>query len=645
MLKFLQSTLFIGLLGIAGHAQTGRVLFIGIDGCRGDALIAANTPNLDNLIATGTWSPDALTIPPTWSGTGWSSMMTAVWPGKHGVTDNSFSGSNFGTYPHFYNHVENSIPGVQTESIVHWGPINSEILDLADYEQIVGTDVAVRDAAVDRLENYDPDVLFLHFDDVDHAGHNYGFLPTQPEYLTSIETVDTQIGDVLTALAGRPDYATENWLVLVSTDHGGTASGHGGASIEEQKIFVIASGGTVPAGQVITAPTTTYNWVNSHVFNGTNRAVAADPSVGNFSTADFSMECWVKTSGWIGDPSILSNKNWNSGNNAGYIIAGNTNGSTWKVNIGDGSDRVDVNGGIINDDQWHHLAITCDRDALLSVYQDGRLMGQASMSAIGNVDAGLNFCLAQDGTQTYFVNFDGAIAEVRLWEEALSQETVESHFCQEVDGTHPNIAALRSHWVIDEGSGTVLVDGQATSNLNIVGGSNWLASNNSMNCTDYSATPRIIDLAPSAMKHLGIAIDPLWSLDGECFGVLPPACSITNYSLGIQTGCAALTGDYLQELWVEYFNPDQWTDLVINGVTFDISNGEDHFLLAGLPADGNAVNLDISMLADPTCVSSFVTAFVAPPACDDCPSDLNGDALVNATDLLIMLGAFGNACP
>lgn len=638
--------LLVGVFNVSSVGQQGRVLLIGMDGCRSDALIAANTPNLDALIATGSWSPDALNIPPTWSGTGWSSMLTGVWPGKHGVTDNSFSNSNFVNYPHFYNHVENSSPTLQTESIVHWGPIHTEIMDLSDYELIVGTDAEVRDNAIDRLSNYNPDALFLHFDDIDHAGHLFGFLPTQSAYLDAIEVVDTQIGEVLVALQSRPNYIAENWLVLVSTDHGGTASGHGGSSIDEQKIFIIASGGTVPAGIEVLAATSTYNWSNSFGFNGANYAVAANPSVGDFGIGDFTVECWINTTGWSGDPSIISNKNWASGNNTGFVLAGNTNGTTWKVNVGDGGDRVDLNGGVINDGLWHHLAFSCDRDGLMSIYQDGRLMGQETMTSIGNMSSGLDFCIAQDGTGTYPDFWPGAIAEVRLWDIVISDEDIASEYCSQLDLSHPDYAFLRSHWLVDEGFGVVFGDDQGVSNLNVIGGASWTASNNVFNCVDYSGTPRITDLAPTALKHLGISIDLLWDLDGDCFGVLPPVCSINGFSLGIQTGCAALTGDYLQELFIDYSNPDQHLQIDLNGSLFDISNGEDRFLLSGLLADGNAVNIDASIPADPACNTSFSVAFIAPPSCeDDCPSDINNDEIVNAIDLLLMLAAFASFCP
>ena len=85
-------------------SQEKKVLFIGLDGCRSDALNIANTPNMDALIENGLFIDNALCSingQPTYSGSGWSSMIIGVWYDKHGVSDNSFSGSNFNKYSPF----------------------------------------------------------------------------------------------------------------------------------------------------------------------------------------------------------------------------------------------------------------------------------------------------------------------------------------------------------------------------------------------------------------------------------------------------------------------------------------------------------------------------------------------------------------
>ena len=68
-----------------------KVLIIGIDGCRSDALEIASTPTIDSLINEGIFSPDALNDDITISGPGWSANLCGVWSDKHQVTNNDFS--------------------------------------------------------------------------------------------------------------------------------------------------------------------------------------------------------------------------------------------------------------------------------------------------------------------------------------------------------------------------------------------------------------------------------------------------------------------------------------------------------------------------------------------------------------------------
>lgn len=54
----------------------------------------------------------------------------------------------------------------------------------------------------------------------------------------------------MAAVAARPNFPKEDWLYLVTTDHGGIARNHGGQTPEERTIFLIASGGAYAKGKV-----------------------------------------------------------------------------------------------------------------------------------------------------------------------------------------------------------------------------------------------------------------------------------------------------------------------------------------------------------------------------------------------------------
>jgi len=189
------------------------------------------------------------------SGPGWSSLLTGVWPDKHGVTDNSFRGKRYDEYPDFLTRIERVRPELNTFAAIDWLPLGADadggpvIGDAPDSKFVVdgdvltwpGADSAVVAASVEQLRASDPDALFVYLGNPDEASHESGSIGI--EYREAIALADRHIGMLLDAMRARPTFADEDWLILVSTDHGRTAEGgHGGDSPEESTIFYIVSG-------------------------------------------------------------------------------------------------------------------------------------------------------------------------------------------------------------------------------------------------------------------------------------------------------------------------------------------------------------------------------------------------------------------
>ena len=248
--------LLTGLVAVSLlSGQNKKLLFIGIDGCRPDALTQAETPNMDELINGGIYFNDALCSingQATVSGPGWSTMITGVWYDKHGVYDNSFSGSNFDEYPPFNVLLEESGQEYHTASFIMWTPIHTQIFgNTMDYNELHSTfDGSVAQGAADYMSTPELDALFLDFDHVDHAGHSYGYSPEVNQYIDAIENVDEYIGWVIEAMENRPTFQNEDWLIMITSDHGGIGYNHGGQSIEERQIPIILSGPLV-SGETI----------------------------------------------------------------------------------------------------------------------------------------------------------------------------------------------------------------------------------------------------------------------------------------------------------------------------------------------------------------------------------------------------------
>jgi len=244
--------------GCAPAERSKKVLLIGIDGVRSDILSVADTPNIDALAGDGFYTDNAWTRPPTVSGPGWSSMLTGVWPDKHRVEGNDFTGNNYTTYPDFFTLIEQVEPSIETAAVVDWlplggedsgGPVISEAIDtmiaidgyLTGYTLSDERSVAL---AVEQLRISDPDVLFVYLGNTDVVGHESGSL--SDEYRLEIENADRHVGVLVDAVRGRASFTNEDWLILISTDHGRRDDGgHGGDSEEERRIFFLASGSSV----------------------------------------------------------------------------------------------------------------------------------------------------------------------------------------------------------------------------------------------------------------------------------------------------------------------------------------------------------------------------------------------------------------
>ena len=146
---------------------------------------------------------------------------------------------------------------------------------------------------------------------------------------------------------------------------------------------------------------------------------------------DFTVSLWIKTNGWLGDAPIITNKGWRDGSRRGWAIAGGNSGrNLWcNLSFADGA-RYDVKNEktIVNDDKWHHLCLTLARGAPAHFFIDGRLAYLfPTEQEIGSMNTGLPIVIGNDGTMNYPYYFNGSIADVRIFNYALSEQEVRDH--------------------------------------------------------------------------------------------------------------------------------------------------------------------------------------------------------------------------
>lgn len=221
------------ILSIDPTIGNNNVLIVGIDGFRSDALTENITPFMYGLSSRDDvyYTPFHKTEEDTYSGPNWSSILTGVHYYKHNVVDNSFKGSRFSTYPPFQYYLELAYQHINTFSITNWTPINTyicqEYLDYTSESTLNDSMVfqLARDVLVDSF-SIAPDVLFLHFDELDVAGHTYGFSPQVSEYANKLSKIDVFVESLFDIIEEKRNDLGENWLFLIVSDHGGDGTGH-----------------------------------------------------------------------------------------------------------------------------------------------------------------------------------------------------------------------------------------------------------------------------------------------------------------------------------------------------------------------------------------------------------------------------------
>jgi predicted AlkP superfamily pyrophosphatase or phosphodiesterase len=238
---------------------------MGIDGTRYDSIQAASAPNLKDLAKNGIYADNCLILGDryqkndTISGPGWSTILCGVWADKHGVHDNTFNGRKYGEYPHLFARLKEQQQDARTASFVTWKPIDEFITSAADVhafweddtKDYVKFDASTAEASLKELANPKLDCLFVYFGQTDVAGHAHGFHPSVKQYLTAIENVDKHVGDIVAALKKRETYKDEDWIIVVTSDHGGKGTNHSsGHKVPEiLNSFLIVSGDSAQRGK------------------------------------------------------------------------------------------------------------------------------------------------------------------------------------------------------------------------------------------------------------------------------------------------------------------------------------------------------------------------------------------------------------
>jgi len=451
-----------------------KVLVIGIDGLGGSELqtiapanFTAMQKNAKYSFGTNSGISDA---------GGWVSMLTGTGFVKHQVQNDNFERTRnpndddhtpTTSYRNMLDYIT-QFKAVKTGVVTPWGNLR-KYLSNADFAPIVNTDIAVKDSTIAILNNQTGlGTLVVNFRDVEAAGANGGFSATNAAYKSAVTTTDGYIGDIMTALKARKTYSNEDWLVIITSNHGGsnTAPTNGfmmtyNPSLKQQELKKMG--------------------FNTILFNNTGifAEVPSDNGLydGGGQTNEFTVQMQVKFLTRTTYPCILSKGTGiDGGSQTGWLwleSSGSAIGSSWGGTLNaSGTPRSEIALAPTGaDGSWHTVTFTVKNvnatTRTVTTYLDG------VQTATGNIAQHKSLSALSEKLRIGFKKVDNSgsgnfyAANLAYFNTALSTATILNNIALKDIKQHPNYANLTGFWPIDEGADG-LIGNKAPGGYNMV---------------------------------------------------------------------------------------------------------------------------------------------------------------------------------
>ncbi len=239
-----------------------KAIILGYDGCRADILAEIDEANsgikaLTNdgakflLAYCGGVNYPEVNTQDTSTAPGWCSILTGVWADKHGITGNDIT-KTMDTKTLLTSLVEEKAADSSTFITKwkgHFSRKNATYLDEMAYCEenslpvsfnLSKGDEDTHKLTLEEINKADcADFIFTIYEPTDGTGHGKGFSFNNPEYKEAFKTEDGYALEAINAIKARATYAEEDWLIIITADHGGIGTGHGGKSIQERMTFAV----------------------------------------------------------------------------------------------------------------------------------------------------------------------------------------------------------------------------------------------------------------------------------------------------------------------------------------------------------------------------------------------------------------------
>ncbi len=268
--SFLISTILLH-----GQNKTRKAVFVIVDGVPADVIEKLDLPNFKKLANTGGFAhvnvggeKGTYFQSPTVSASGYNCILTGTWVNKHNVWECcSAKGINY-NYPSIFRLLKTQSPqktigifsswqdnrtGLVGDALPETGNIPFDYkFDGLEHDTINfphdsnrdfmhQIDEKVVDKAAEKIQTNGPDLSWVYLEYTDDMGHMHG---DSPQFYKAVNYADRQVGRIWDAIEFRQKNFNEEWLLIVTTDHGRdsiTGKDHGGQSRREKTGWILTN--------------------------------------------------------------------------------------------------------------------------------------------------------------------------------------------------------------------------------------------------------------------------------------------------------------------------------------------------------------------------------------------------------------------
>ncbi|UIR55379.1 alkaline phosphatase family protein [Sphingobacterium sp. SRCM116780] len=529
-----------------------KVLFISIDGAVGQEIKKKLPANLTTLLKTSKYTFNAFADENTSDASAWMSMMSGVSFANHGIEDDSYIPKpdendphhNVAGYPSILYRIATIAPSTKTAVVSRSVSLNDKLLVSADETYDETTDEGVKNQVVNLLEKKNEDLMIVQFTSLLDAGKENGFSADNVAYVNALNKVDGYIGNILDALKARQNYANEDWLIIVTSNHGGIDKSYGGSSAPERNTFAIFANPNFKEAE-LTGKAMSY--VRLWGYDGTgNKPLgvrAVSENLGNASDYDLSTskELTISTRFRFNlNNTIISSTYQPNTYNYWYsgIFGKDSNTSTgtpgWmyytfgndiQVRISDGTTIASCQTPKING-EWYTMttvisAIAPDK-VNIKIFNNGTLAQETTTSGmnINNIKTDDPLIFGYRPTISYdLVDFD--VSDIHIFNKAYNQQEIRDFTCYSGELSTSSYAAnLKGYWKMSPtSSGQVSNEIAGKSNMQLSGAFSAKSVSEIKPCDlgNNAVFVQATDFYTQIFYWMELQTQQDWNLEGQVF--------------------------------------------------------------------------------------------------------------------------------